>query len=115
MAELKMRDEEKPAGKPENDEPMPWTLFTDYLDHRRTLRRMVLYYRAFTVKDHVDFQLDNLPRNPSFNHYFNLDDLHLPVPDKYLTAISYWPDPPFNVEEVNMRHQLDPLTLDLEG
>ncbi|KAG8734646.1 hypothetical protein FRC10_011597 [Ceratobasidium sp. 414] len=117
------------------------------LDHRRIRqRRMVLYvvdntawitgeydnvewsyvidldYRAFTVKGQVHFKLDHMPRNPSFSHYFEIDDedgdetLCLPVPDEYLTTVSYWPDPTFNIgEALGAYNQLAPITVDLEA
>ncbi|KAG8707692.1 hypothetical protein FRC08_000341 [Ceratobasidium sp. 394] len=76
-----------------------------------------LDYRAFSVRGKVHFKLDNMPRHPSFYRYFDeCTEIVHPIPEEYLTTVSYWPDPTFNVQEaLDAYNQLAPLTVDLEA
>ncbi|KAG9083932.1 hypothetical protein FRC06_004308 [Ceratobasidium sp. 370] len=75
-----------------------------------------LDYRAFSVNG-VHVKLDNMPCQPSFHQYFDEDEeTELPIPEEYLTTVSYRPGPTFNVQEVSGTYdQLEPPAVDLEA
>ncbi|KAG9098027.1 hypothetical protein FRC06_006901 [Ceratobasidium sp. 370] len=79
-----------------------------------------LDYLAFSVNGMVHFKLDNMPHDPTFDQYFGTGDcgeiLYLPVPEEYLTTVSYWPDPTFDVQEASSAYdKLEPLIVNPDG
>ncbi|KAG9098028.1 hypothetical protein FRC06_006902 [Ceratobasidium sp. 370] len=74
--------------------------------------------RAFTVNGLVHFNLDNMPQNPGFEDYFDDDRTLkslLPIPEQYLTAVSYWPALDCDVDVIlNEYTSLQPRILSLE-
>ncbi|QRV88397.1 hypothetical protein RhiJN_16415 [Ceratobasidium sp. AG-Ba] len=56
-------------------------------------------YRAFSVNGEIHFNLDNMPpHNPGIPAYF--EEETPVVPPEYLTTVSYWPNPGYDVDLV---------------